>query len=115
MMLGHGREIYRDDTRVLRSRSARHTFFGPASSPFIGNDFSGGSRVPHQLPTVGTVVVIKLAGHADDRRFILTDVLPAVEHTERNNDEALISSSQEELIDAAESARSVPPVIADNA
>jgi hypothetical protein len=60
-------------------------------------------------------VVVKLAGHTDDRCLILTDVFPAMEYAGWNDDQTLISPSEHELVDAAEGGRSSPAVKADDA
>src|ERR1700737_201249 len=112
MIVARGCKIYREETWVPSLWPARHTFYDTRSWPLIGDDLSGGRGIPQQLPAIGTVVVIKLAGHADDGRLIVTDVLPAVQYTGRNDHQTLISSPQHKLIDAAEGGRSAPAVIA---
>src|SRR5215472_12067873 len=81
----------------------------------VRNNLSGGVGVPRQLPAIGAVVVVELAGHADDRRLIRTDVLPTVINPRRDDYEALVSLPQHELVGAAEGGRLAPAVIADDA
>jgi hypothetical protein len=83
--------------------------------PLVRDHSAGGVGVPRQLPAIGAVVVVELAGHADNRRLIRADILPTVINPGRDDDQSLVSFPQHKLVDAAEGGRSVPAVIADDA
>jgi hypothetical protein len=60
-------------------------------------------------------VIIELARHADDRRLVQADVLPAVIDARGNNDQPLITRADQKLVDAATGRRFRPAIEADDA
>jgi hypothetical protein len=60
-------------------------------------------------------MVVEAAGHADDRRLIAAEILPAVVSAGRNDDQAPIALTQREFVRATETERFAASVIADDA